>query len=394
MLSVWLPTAISNIALLLALIAVCLSANARNHLKLAFQDKLVIGGLLFWLGLGVTIFYSAAPVETNLEYWLKYKEFLWLPVFAGLCFSMQHKRAAAIGFLLGASFILLVSYSNYFGITQMLPASLAERLAPDDSDGPIVFKLAITHNFLMGLAACAFALACLHVPKYRLAFGLLATLALVNVMLMVNGRTGYLVLIALFLYAFYARFSYKGFVLGALIAVPTSLLVYTLVPTVHNAINEGTEEVSQWIAQKESAPVGSMQMRLNWWVASIEAISEKPVLGHGVGAYEQTYQALRNPDEFPSNNNPHNQYLLFAVQAGLLGLGLFFAWWVALWLQADKFIRTGGPENRIYLQYFQISWLAISLACLVNSFFLDHTEGILIHSLVGMLLLAKPPTST
>lgn len=389
MLTLWLPTAMSNLTLLLVLFAVLLQSQLRLRLVQVMKHPLIWGAVILWLMLGLTSFYSIAPIDDDLSRWLKYKEFLWLPLFAALCRNDQDKHQALVGFLLGATLVLSLSYAVHFGLISLLSESLQAKLSPGPDDGPVIFKMAITYNFMMALAACTFVVAGLKYKQYRWILWILAGLAIFNVLALVNGRTGYLVLIAAFVYLFFARFGYKGLLLGTIAVIPVSLLIYNLAPKLQVAVDEGLYEVKRWINEPLTAqPTGSMEMRLNWWLASSEAIVENPLFGYGIGGYEHAYANLRDLTEYIPNVNPHNQALLFAVEAGLIWLGLFLVWWLALWWYSDQKSRGNKDgDGHHYFQIYQIAWLSIGLGCMFNSFFLDHTEGILIQAFAGLFLL-------
>ena len=67
---------------------------------------------------------------------------------------------------------------------------------------PAVFKAHITHNVFMAFAAFLLAQAALEAkrPRVRIALGSLCAVAVANVLLMVPGRTGIVVLLVLFVY--------------------------------------------------------------------------------------------------------------------------------------------------------------------------------------------------
>jgi len=79
----------------------------------------------------------------------------------------------------------------------------------------------------------------------------------------------------------------------------------------------------------------------------------------------------------PGSNNPHNQYLLFTAQLGVVGLILFLGLFATMALQntriADQSMR-------------RISWgiwIALVAGNLSNSFFLDHAEGLFAAWAIG-----------
>jgi hypothetical protein len=88
---------------------------------------------------------------------------------------------------------------------------------------PVVFKLKITHSVLMAYGAFVLALAAREATstRTRLPLSLIAGFAAFNVLFMVWGRTGQLVLIALLLYFLISSFRWRGLlaVVGAGVAI-------------------------------------------------------------------------------------------------------------------------------------------------------------------------------
>jgi len=72
--------------------------------------------------------------------------------------------------------------------------------------------------------------------------------------------------------------------------------------------------------------------RLVFWHAHWLMFKDRPVLGHGDAVDEfyrkPWYEQLETGGEFRKIYPAHNMYLQVAVNAGVVGLGLFVAWWV------------------------------------------------------------------
>lgn len=74
--------------------------------------------------------------------------------------------------------------------------------------------------------------------------------------------------------------------------------------------------------QKGATSVGA---RFDYWSAAVKLTKERPLLGHGPGAFGQGYQRLKAPESEPTRL-VHNDYLEQACDSGLPGLALFLAW--------------------------------------------------------------------
>jgi hypothetical protein len=74
--------------------------------------------------------------------------------------------------------------------------------------------------------------------------------------------------------------------------------------------------------QKGATSVGA---RFDYWSAALKLTKERPLLGHGPGAFGQGYTRLKKPESEPTRL-VHNDYLEQACDSGLPGLVLFLAW--------------------------------------------------------------------
>jgi O-antigen ligase len=109
-------------------------------------------------------------------------------------------------------------------------------------------------------------------------------------------------------------------------------------------------------------------LRLSYLPNTLELVARRPWLGHGVGSFASAYAEQVAGTPYPPAENPHNEYLLLAVQAGLpatLLLALLFA------VQLRSGRRLPPPDRRLAEGLL----IAMGLGCLFNSFLLDSTEG-------------------
>jgi O-antigen ligase len=83
-----------------------------------------------------------------------------------------------------------------------------------------------------------------------------------------------------------------------------------------------SQVVKDVISYQQGSVESSQGQRLDYWHRSLLAFQEKPLIGHGVGSWRMNYHRLGGMQvEAPSN--PHQQYLLWAVESGTFGLALF-----------------------------------------------------------------------
>lgn len=97
--------------------------------------------------------------------------------------------------------------------------------------------------------------------------------------------------------------------------------------------------------------------RIYLWISGLKMMEDRPILGWGVGTYQQAsppYKApyagrIQQPDGstgFQTTCHAHNQYLMVAIHSGLVGLGLFLAFVVlafrVIWRNHDAGIKYGA----------------------------------------------------
>jgi len=89
------------------------------------------------------------------------------------------------------------------------------------------------------------------------------------------------------------------------------------------------------------------------WKATLEMITARPLLGHGLGTYVVVYPAYRLPEYFlrPKATNvtdhAHNELLEIAAEQGLIGLGAtLWLWATAVWCGLRACRRLDGVDRR------------------------------------------------
>ena len=142
------------------------------------------------------------------------------------------------------------------------------------------------------------------------------------------------------------------------------------------------EVVTEVQAYRQHDAVTSTGLRLEWYRKSLELISSRPLTGYGVGGLGEQFRELTMGEtgaQGTMTSNPHNEYLLMAVELGVPGLLLF----VNLIVQVGRYGMRLEPRSRHML----LAWLAtFAIGSLANSLLIDFTEGHVFVLLSGILL--------
>lgn len=327
----------------------------------------VLFGLLLLGGL-----WGAGDARDFAHYIGKYKELafiaLWLPWFAD-----PKWRDRAIGALLAILGVtLLGSWASGLGFW--------EHLGPDRGPhNPTVFKNQITHNYLMAFGAFLFLMKAIEpgAAWRRGLFAVAALLSAVNVLAMVRGRTGYVVLVVLALYLVFSRLRWRARIVLVFAMVAGLATLYETAPFFRERIELGIDEARAW--QPGAGSVTSIGIRLDYYSTSLAIIRDHPLVGVGTGGFERAYTAQVQGSGVPPSNNPHNQYLLLTAQLGLPGLAAFIGLLVVAWRAARRLptaFETDAARGLV---------LALASGSVFNSLLLDHTEGMLFSWLVAVL---------
>ena len=108
------------------------------------------------------------------------------------------------------------------------------------------------------------------------------------------------------------------------------VLVFMSNEIMQNRFGLAVQEVQNYHFKNDYTSVGS---RLHMWYSSAGFIQQAPLLGHGMGAYPVVSEAhFQDPKMcFHGCRHPHNQYVFYAVEFGLVGLGLFLLMLYQAW---------------------------------------------------------------
>lgn len=143
------------------------------------------------------------------------------------------------------------------------------------------------------------------------------------VLLLATTRTGIVLLILLTFLTFTFSLRSESRTWFAVAAMALVLIVAWQFGTSAKQRMMGTVEAVQALSQGQSG-TGSSN-RLQFIDKTSEMIREKPLLGHGIGSWQQQYPVRAQGLETANMSTPHNDYLLYAAELGAVGL-LILLW--------------------------------------------------------------------
>ncbi len=356
-----------NISMGLAVLCVLLKHDFTKIKAVLKQPLVWLPALLFFmLALSLLLHENSYGVEML----GKHKKILYvLPLALFFLYDRILPKYFLKGFLLGN--VLILAISLLAGFFDLFPGMVK-------AINPTVVKGNISQNFFMALSAMFWLSGTFYSQGIkRLGYMVLLLLASYNILFMVWGRTGYLALfVAVAVWLFMALSSKQRVVAGFCMFLAVSMF-FALPNRAMDRLNIGMKEVDKYLTAQEQGVqynnYNSMGLRTAFVKESWRMIKEAPILGHGAGSF---YYAI--PRYKYSVNNPHNAYLLEAVQLGVVGLTVFLGWlffcYKAAWRLPDK------KRN------FYIAALSAYMACnFFNSFIIDFSEGVLFVIITAVL---------
>jgi O-antigen ligase len=138
----------------------------------------------------------------------------------------------------------------------------------------------------MAFAAFLFALGAVDAKtrRARIVLSVLCAAAIANVLVMVPGRTGHIVLVVLFIYFLYRLLGRKGIAVASVALGALAIFVFLSPDTMlHKRIMLADDELQQWRTGAPPDLRNSIGQRLEILRNTLEVIRDNPVLGVGTG---------------------------------------------------------------------------------------------------------------
>ena len=371
-LSIPISVALDNVLISLIAILWLLGGNFRAKATAVRQNPVAVAALVLFGLLAIGTIYGRG----NPGVLLKYIDLLLIPVFLVFFQDAKIRERALVAFCVAAVASVLVPHLAYMNLLADSPLISRSRTY---STG---FKLSVTHGIIVAFSAYLFALFAREEQdiKRRIGFIALALFAAHNVIFMGWGRTGYLVLAVLFLYYFAMTFGRRGTLFFAVLAAATILTAFVTSTTFERRVNDLTGQLMMWKPGEPSSD--SIGERLEFYTNSINLIREQPLIGSGTGSFPVVYAQAVAHKHMLATVNPHNEYLLIAVQIGLIGLASLIYLFYRQWRYAGELARP------FYRDLGRGLMLTFAVGCLFNSLLLDHTEGLLFAWLSALIFAA------
>lgn len=327
-------------------------------------------------GLAASLGWTDAPLAQAGGAWAKHAKLLLIPVLLFMIRSPDEARLALLSFV-GAQVFLLVS-STLLALQLPVPWATADTALTEYA----VFSSRLDQPIMGGVtAALCWHLRHLAPGRWGRHFAIaVVLLALGNVFWVMNGRTGHIVLVALVSLAVFWELPVRWRLWAGTVPFVLLLGLFLGSSSVRERMTGAAQELDSYT--KIGNTNSSSGERLNYWRRSIESMVQHPITGSGVGSWNAEYRRLdqgRGPVNAQNVRNPHQEYLLWGVEAGVIGMALLLNFFVAGYRDTLAMAAPVARASRSVLA-------ALALACLVNSSLFDATIGNFFCVALGLLL--------
>ncbi|MDO8387121.1 MAG: O-antigen ligase family protein [Polaromonas sp.] len=390
--SVGLPMAIISLSKALVLlfvvgIAFCLFRE-RSPLAPLTATATPAAIAIALVAMGLSVSWSEAPAAQAWGAWAKHAKLLLIPLLLLLIRSEREARLALLSFVAAQTALLLGSWLLWARVP--VPWATSNRALVEYA----VFSSRLDQPIMSGVTAAI----CWHLREFapgrwgRTAAVAVVVMALVNVIFVMNGRTGHLVAIALISLALMWELPRPYRVFAGAMPFLVLLAVWLGSATVRERMDTAVQELHSYT--KIGSTDSSSGERLNYWHRSVESILQHPVAGAGVGSWNAEYQRLdqgRGPVNAQNVRNPHQEFLLWGVEAGMIGLALLCNVLLAVWRDTRRMSVPAARATQSVLA-------ALVVACMFNSSLFDATIGDFFCVVLALVLAlgwhARAPSAT
>lgn len=307
---------------------------------------------------------------------VKHAKLLTVLLLISLIRTEYEARAAVVTFATGQVIVLLMSWLMAVGV--IFPWT-----TPSNAPYVVFAESYIDQSVMFATTAAMF----WHLRSEQLwprwFAGAFVVAALLNVFLLLPGRTGYLIAMAMLSLAIVWTLN-KRIRMAALVVTPLIIVfgLYFSSGQVKDRITQAVSETQNYSRQIETK--SSSGWRLNAWHRSVQAIVERPWGGHGVGSWTPAVKHMEGATAtqvFGKSNssNPHQEYLLWGVEIGITGMLLLIAFLGGAAWDAKRF-PTGVQRATLS------ALVAIAIACLFNSALFDDLMGDFLCVSLGLMM--------
>jgi len=375
------PVSVALDNILMALIFIGALFSFKGVSRTVVTHPVARAAMLLFLVLFVGMFYGSAPMKEAIGILGKYADLAFVSIYLFMLANETDKRRARHAFMFAMAITLVLSSLVGLGLIPVL-SWMSPGTLPSD---PAIFQGHDTQNNLMTFAIFLALLEWRDTNDLakRIAWAAFAFLGTLNILFMVQGRTGYLTLLLLlgwFGWSTVARemqkrgkkVSWKHGAFILLIIAAIAMIAFFSSSRLHDRVGKAVTEFKEWAPSNSRVTPenSSTGVRLDFYTNTLKIVQHNFVIGVGTGGFPEAYKQQVQGKDVVLTRNPHDEYLMISAQTGVIGLTLLLYLFYTLWRYAPMLPTPFEQDAAKGLV------LAYLVNCLLNSALMDHTDGL------------------
>ena len=332
--------------------------------------------------LALSVLWTSVELSGAVQSWARQARILTIPLMYFLIHDREEAKAVLRVFVLTQIFVVLSAWLLVLGV--YVPWATAHGATTTYAVFGSYLEQSISQAILVGVLW--FTRAWIFGKRGQLLAIAVALITLLLTVGFLKGRSGHAALIGIVTFIVINELPRK-FKWAAIFA---PLLVLALTVTISTNFRERLQlvrsEVSSYSQNPVSGSESSSGLRLKFWTASLKAFAEKPILGYGVGSWKIAFSEMEHlgkSEAALTDVDPHQMFLLWAVEGGLIGLFLHCTVFALILLYSRK-LEVQDARN------LQTVILGLVISGMFNSMLIGIGMGDYFCILIGILIAMEP----
>lgn len=350
-----ISTAVLNIFILLIVVFTIFHVLHEKNFSNLIPKKFMLYGLLIFLFLLMSLYFSTGDEESIISSLKKYVKFLYIPILYIYIKRNNNTDLIINYFISGGILVLCISYLKYFELLNLVPLYEFYNM---NLVGTItkasVFQNSIVHGAVFSfIAYLSIFVAKKSNKKWLYIF---STLCMINIFFMNDSRNSYIISTILIFFILYYQFYRVKFLVTTSSLLLTFLLLLTpLSENLIKSVQDTKNDINLLIQKDYTSSIG---LRTLWVSIGLNNLKSEPILGHGVGSYKNLSKKFIDKNEInvkphlAISNNPHNEFISMSTQLGLFGLALYILFLYSLLKESKKKFLASGVFVIIFISSF------------------------------------------
>jgi O-antigen ligase len=323
--------------LILAVVFSLLAGHWGDACYVVKRLKFIQWSIVLIVLLAISLSYTIASVKHGLTALFHYTKLLYIPFLLPLVTSLELRKRiiyCLISSAIVASLLILLAHWNILSVSLFRYSSVLFGQQPEGYlVNPIPASVILAFAFY-------FSLDFFLKEKHKFYFLPIAIFLFFSLFAVNSERTGCFIAIILLVFLLFRYTTSKNYTWPLLMVLLLSFLSYQIFPAFQYRVKDLVSNFSTQSASQNT----SIGLRIQFALNSFTIIKQHPLSGVGVGGFPQAYKKTGGMVVVANTllNDPHNSYLLIAVQLGITGLVVYVLILLSAWIEVKKLWR--DPE--------------------------------------------------